>query len=64
MDRITEAAPYGQHIDLRCKNHPELGAAWSTKNIAPIGSRRIFFDLLGVIRKPECACPLSTLEPV
>ncbi len=63
MDRITEAAPYGQQINLRCVNHPDQGAAWSTKNIAPIGCRRIFFDLYGTAQTPECDCPLSKLVP-
>lgn len=43
--------PYGEHITLRCKNHPE--ARFSTKNIAPIGARNIFNE------KNACACPLS-----
>lgn len=59
-DRITKSAPYGQHIALTCRNHPEL--RWSTKNIMFIGARSIFFDLLG--QNPttqECACPASDL---
>jgi hypothetical protein len=30
------------HAVLTCKHHPQL--RWSTKNIAPIGARSIFFD--------------------
>ena len=57
--RITDAAPYGQHITLTCKNHPDL--RWSTKNIDRIGARTIFFDLDRVCSEPECACPASDL---
>lgn len=46
---------YAQHIELRCKNHPEL--RWHTKNISPIGCRTVFYDGPGV----ECRCPLSDL---
>lgn len=61
---IVEGVPHGQHIDLTCKNHPEL--RWSTKNIAPIGCRSLFFNLdcdpaMGF---QECACPLADLIPV
>lgn len=61
-DRITKKAEYGRHIALRCKNHPDL--RWSTKNIAPIGCRTIFYNLHGDAMPPECDCPLSALEPV
>lgn len=60
--RITDAAPRGQQIGLFCVNHPDL--RWSTKNIAPIGCRSIFFDLFGERRGPECDCPGSDLRPV
>jgi hypothetical protein len=60
--RIVKQAPYGQHIDLRCKNHPHL--RWSTKNISHIGARKVFYDLMDVCDEPECSCPLSDLEPV
>lgn len=60
--RITDAAPYGQHVGLYCVNHPKL--RWSTKNIAPIGCRSIFFDLFGESREPECSCPASDLRPL
>lgn len=48
--------PYGQHIALTCRKHPNL--RWSTKNIDYIGARSIFYfsDEL-----PECDCPLSDL---
>ena len=63
MCRITKKAPYGQHIELTCKNHPEK--RWSTKNIDSIGSRTILYNL-GYDPKmgPECTCPLSDLIPV
>ena len=57
--RLTRKAPYGQHIALTCKNHPEL--RWSTKNIAPIGCRTIFFSLFGEGAQPECNCPAKDL---
>ena len=41
--RITAQQDYGVHIRLTCKNHPRK--FWSTKNIAPIGCRHIFWDL-------------------
>lgn len=61
--RIVDHAEYGQHIALRCKNHPTK--LWSTKNIAPIGCRTIFYNLNSIPEMgPECDCPLSALEPV
>lgn len=60
--RIVESADYGQHIDLTCENHPHL--RWSTKNIAPIGCRTIFYDLYGMSVHPECTCSASFLRPV
>lgn len=39
--RIVDSAVYGEHIPLTCDNHPHL--RWYTKNIAPIGTRGIFF---------------------
>lgn len=53
---LTDKAPYGQHIALTCKNHPNL--RWSTKNIAPIGARNIFFSSWP---EPECSCSGSDL---
>lgn len=60
--RLTSKAPYGQHVELTCKNHPHL--RWSTKNIAPIGCRKIFFDLMGQHLGPECDCSLKNLVVV
>ena len=52
--------PYGQHIALTCANHPDK--RWSTKNIMPIGSRSIFYNLADVPGMgAECDCPLSDL---
>jgi hypothetical protein len=62
MGRITTKAPYGQHIMLTCKNHPNL--RWSTKNIDYIGARHIFFDLDRKCNGYECPCPASDLIPV
>lgn len=62
-DRISKKAAYGQHIGLRCKNHPDK--RWSTKNISPIGCRTIYYNLHGDLNMGiECDCPLSALEPV
>lgn len=55
--RIVPWAPYGQHIGLTCKNHPEL--SWSTKNISYIGARSIFYDYKG---HGECGCSGHDLE--
>lgn len=61
--RITKKAPYGRHIGLRCRNHPEL--TWSTKNISPIGCRTLFYNLGGYPdAPPECACPMRDLEVI
>lgn len=51
-------AEQGNMVPLTCVNHPEL--RWSTKNIAPIGCRRIFFDSQAI----ECSCPASDLRVV
>lgn len=53
---IDALQPYGQHIKLTCKNHPEL--AWSTKNIDFIGARSIFYVTTD---QPECSCPGADL---
>jgi hypothetical protein len=53
---IDPNQPYGQHIALTCKNHPDL--RWSTKNIDFLGARSIFYFSED---KPECACPFSDL---
>jgi len=61
MSRITQKAPYGQHITLTCKKHPLLN--WSTKNISPIGARSIFYNLdSDETMGRECDCPASNLE--
>jgi len=61
MDTITELAEYGQQIALKCANHPDK--RWSTKNIAPIGCRTIFYNLYSVQGMgPECDCPASCLR--
>jgi hypothetical protein len=63
-NRITNNAPYGQHITLTCANHPEL--RWSTKNIDYIGARSLFY--LGAEGEPamnpttpECPCSIRHL---
>lgn len=48
---IDPSQPYGQHIALTCKNHPNL--RWSTKNIDFIGARSIFYFSE---TEPECDC--------
>lgn len=61
-DRIVKQVPRGTHITLTCKNHPTL--SWSTKNIAPIGCRTIFYNLMDVDGMGrECDCTLSNLIP-
>jgi hypothetical protein len=57
---ITDKAQWGEHIALTCKNHPAL--RWSTKNIAPLGSRSIFY--LSWEIAPECSCKADDLIPV
>lgn len=52
--RLVADRPYGQHFGLTCKNHPTM--SWSTKNIAPLGARSIFFNYDGI----ECDCPWQT----
>ena len=47
----------GNMIDLRCKNHPHL--SWYTKNISPIGCRKIYSN-----QYEECDCPCSDLEVI
>lgn len=61
--KLTDNAEYGRHVLLTCIHHPTL--RWSTKNIAPLGCRRIFFD--GSEENPhavECDCPPSALKLV
>ena len=62
MSRIIDTEVYGTHIALTCKNHSDL--RWSTKNIAPIGSRSLFYNLhYDPDMGPECKCPTSDLVP-
>lgn len=68
--RIIKSRPYGQHISLACRNHPNM--RWSTKNIGNIGSRSIFYvgqvGPDGTITQdhftPECSCSAADLYPV
>lgn len=53
---IDPEQPYGQHIALTCKNHPDL--RWSTKNISYIGARSIFYFSENT---PECDCSSNLL---
>ena len=53
--RLTRKAPYGTHITLHCKNHPEH--KYFTKNIAPIGARTIFNHFDGA----DCSCTWQAL---
>ena len=51
-ETIDPSQPWGEHIDLTCKNHPDK--RWSTKNIDYIGARSIFYrGEWGT----ECDCP-------
>lgn len=64
-DRIITSAERGIHIQLTCCNHPNM--RWSTKNIAPIGCRTIFYNLRGdqpAGMVPECSCSIRDLAPV
>jgi len=56
---IDPEQPYGQHIALTCKNHPDL--RWSTKNISYIGARSIFYFSE---KTPECNCSANLLMVV
>lgn len=48
---------------LRCPNHPEK--RWYTKNISPIGSRTIFYNLFSLPEMgPECPCDGDLLQHV
>ncbi len=58
--KICKSHPYGEHIALKCVNHPEK--KWSTKNIEYIGARSIFYE--GFNNKNmglECDCPMKDL---
>jgi hypothetical protein len=59
-ETIDPTQPYGVHISLRCKNHPDL--RWSTKNISYIGARSVFYQ--EGLSGPECPCLMSDLEVV
>jgi hypothetical protein len=59
MAAIDPTQPEGQHIQLTCKNHPEL--RWFTKNIDFIGARSIFYDFDDNGSTKECECPASDL---
>jgi hypothetical protein len=62
-DKIVDSAEYGQHIALTCVNHPDK--RWSTKNIAPLGCRTIFYNLHGVRDMgEECDCSARDLRAV
>ena len=60
---LVDSAEYGEHIALTCKNHPSK--RWSTKNIAPIGARTIYYNLDGNAEMgQECDCSAKDLIPV
>ena len=62
-NRIDDRYPVGQQIQLRCRYHPEK--RWSTKNIPPIGSRTIHYNLHGEPNMgEECECSVDALEIV
>lgn len=61
MSTIINLAEYGEQIELTCRNHPHL--RWQTKNIAPLGCRKIFFDLFHICNEAECDCPMNQLIP-
>lgn len=62
-DKIVESEEYGTHIALSCVNHPDL--RWSTKNIAPLGCRTIFYNLYSHPEMgPECDCSVRDLRPI
>jgi hypothetical protein len=57
---IDPDQPYGEHIALTCRNHPEL--TWTTKNIDFIGARSIFFASGRTAPYPdECSCSARDL---
>jgi hypothetical protein len=59
-NRLNPRYDFGEHIPLSCRNHPDK--RWSTKNIAPLGCRSIFYNLRAVAGMgPECKCPASDL---
>ena len=61
MKTICSCREYGEHISLICVNHPNR--SWSTKNIAPIGARTIFYhNWLDPNMELECRCPIEQLR--
>lgn len=56
--RICSTCPPGVLIAFRCRNHPELGAAWASKNIDFLGARTIHYDWH---RGTECVCTAGAL---
>ena len=56
--KIKSSALFGEHITLTCVNHPHL--RWTTKNIAPLGCRTIFYTSKG----SECECKMDKLRVV
>lgn len=58
---IDPEQPYGQHIALTCRNHPEL--RWNTKNIGWIGARSIFYGG-NPFDGSECPCSIRELVVV
>ena len=69
MGPIDPNQPEGQHILLRCRNHPNL--RWQTKNIDFIGARSLFFrgkfedgEIVSLPFSEECPCEIADLEIV
>jgi hypothetical protein len=61
--RIVGYANCGDHIPLTCRHHPNK--RWSTKNIAPLGCRSLFYNLWDDPNMgPECKCPIGDLVPL
>lgn len=62
-DRISDDFPWGEHIALKCKDHPDK--RWSTKNIGYIGARSLFYNLFNIPDMgPECSCSIKLLVPL
>lgn len=58
--KISDSFEYGQMIRFCCKNHE--GKQWFSKNISPLGCRRIFYNLywnpeMGM----ECDCAIGDM---
>lgn len=56
---ICKNHPYGEHIVLKCANHPEK--KWTTKNIGYIGARSFFYVGPVIKMGNECNCPIEAL---